>query len=532
MSGSNDRVLDWGAVAFDAPDGLAVVDSAGRFVQVNEAAAALCGRSAADLAGVPAPFSLARDDFDSHGGLLEDGAGEHACTWAPTEGVRREFAYRARQVSGHPGLTIVAFRDVTDEQHRQRRVAAIARTSVKLASEGSLAVTLDALAHEVLQTDALAGVQIMTIDDGGILQIMGSAGVRRSPDFFDRLLQCRDRGAELMTMEAYQRGEPVVVPNRWQAIQSDPAWQPLHEYMSELDWESFVSVPLMIRGRAHGVLNAYFAPGQVVGPRSMEFLVAMADQAAVAVDYATLLQREREDARREERQRLARDLHDSIVQQVFSISMQAKSMAVLGARGTLLPADSVRRIADEVGTLSRTVLADLRAMVHELRPPFQSEVGLDEALRALGESTKNRTGLRFTTVVGQGLEQISGDMAEDVYRIIAEAIHNVVKHADAGKVVIRISVRGGRLTASVTDDGKGIHRAQQESSGKAEGYGLSTMRERAQQWGGTLRVGPRAKAAGTMVRVTIPLPFRMAAVPGGQSLGRSGVGTAHVPGDT
>lgn len=114
MSGSgdrlelyDDRVLDWGAVAFDAPDGLAVVDSAGRFAQVNEAAAALCGRSGVDLTGLPAPFSLTRDDFGNHVGLLEHGPGEQVCLWAPSAEARREFAYRARQVSGHPSLTVV-----------------------------------------------------------------------------------------------------------------------------------------------------------------------------------------------------------------------------------------------------------------------------------------------------------------------------------------------------------------------------------------------------------------------------------------
>src|SRR5690606_3633925 len=123
-------------------------------------------------------------------------------------------------------------------------------------------------------------------------------------------------------------------------------------------------------------------------------------------------------------QRLARDLHDSIVQQVFSISMQAKSMEVLGRRGDAVPSEQVRRIADEVGTLSRTVLADLRAMVHELRPSSAAELdGLEEAIRALVDSTANRTGLRFTLEIGHGLERVRGEQAEDVYRIVAEAIH-------------------------------------------------------------------------------------------------------------
>ena len=93
--------------------------------------------------------------------------------------------------------------DVTGEQavdagerHRQRRVAAIARTAATLSSQGSLPTILDALAAEVLQTDALAAVQIVTLDaTGRQLRIMGSAGFGHWPDFFDRLMECRRRGA-------------------------------------------------------------------------------------------------------------------------------------------------------------------------------------------------------------------------------------------------------------------------------------------------------------------------------------------------
>ena len=155
--------------------------------------------------------------------------------------------------------------DVTD----QRRVAAIVRTAANLASQDSLTAILDALAAEVLQADALAGVQILTLDSmGSRLRIMGSAGFRHWPDFFDRLMECRQRGATLHMLDAFQRAEPVVIANRWAVIQDDPAWKPLRDYLAELEWNSFASVPLLTRGRAVGVLNAFFAPGQTVGSRT------------------------------------------------------------------------------------------------------------------------------------------------------------------------------------------------------------------------------------------------------------------------
>lgn len=397
--------------------------------------------------------------------------------------------------------------DVTGERHRQRRVAAIARTAAKLASQGSVTATLDALASEVVQADALAGVQIMTLDPTSrALRIMGSAGFRHQADFFDRLMECQRRGAPLLMLDAFRRGEPAVVAGRWTAIRDDPAWEPLRDYLSAPAWDFFASVPLTVRGQSVGVLNAFFAPGQAIGPTTLEFLTAMAEQAAIAVDYAALLRRERDSARREERQRLARDLHDSVVQQVFSISMQAKSMEVLGRRGGSVPAEAMLRIADEVGLLSRTALADLRAMVGEMRPSSGAELGVEEAIRALADSTANRAGLRFQLAVAGPQERVKGEMSEDIYRIVAEAIHNVIKHAEAGQVVIRLTVRGDRFTATVADDGRGIGEAMSGAvaAGPAAGYGLTAMRERAERWGGTVTVRP-CRGPGTIVRLVVPL---------------------------
>jgi signal transduction histidine kinase len=294
----------------------------------------------------------------------------------------------------------------------------------------------------------------------------------------------------------------VVVPERWRTDRDKPQWEPLREYHEKLDWDWFASVPLMIRGRAEGVLNAFFAAGRVVGQPEVDFLVSLAEQAAVALDYAALLRYERDVARREERQRLARDLHDSIVQQVFSIGLQAKSMDVLGGGTAPVPAENVRRIATEVGTLSRTVLADLRAMVHELRPSATAELGLDEAIRALVRSTSNRTGLGFSMIVGNSLARVPAELAEDVYRIVAEAIHNVVKHADAHRVTIRCSLRNRNLTVAIADDGRGLDGSAVEP---ADGYGLTTMRERAEKWGGSVQIRQHADA-GTKVRAVLPIP--------------------------
>jgi signal transduction histidine kinase len=270
-----------------------------------------------------------------------------------------------------------------------------------------------------------------------------------------------------------------------------------------------------------GILNAFFAPGQVVGETEMEFLLAMAEQAAMAVDQAALLERERDVVRREERQKLARDLHDSVVQQVFSMMMQARSLGVLVERGLPPSPDAVAKVADDLSGSAEAVLADLRGMVVELRPAAATADGLVSALQSLVDTTSARTGVHVSLDLADPAAEISavdGDVLEDVYRVVAEALHNSVKHADASTVSVRLAVTTHgtrrRLVAEVTDDGRGIDAAGAEPTGGSgsSGVGMTVMRERAARWGGAVRVRQPA-GGGTSVRLTLPLPTSLPAKP-------------------
>ena len=438
------------------------------------------------------------------------------------------------------------------ERHRQRRVAAIARTAANLASQGSLPAILDALAAEVLQTDALAAVQIVTLDaTGRQLRIMGSAGFGHWPDFFDRLMECRRRGAALRMLDAFRQTEPVLVANRWAIIRDDPAWAPIREYLSELEWESFASIPMMARGQPVGILNAFFAPGQAMEPRTIEFLAAMADQAAIAVDYANLLRHTSDGARRDERQRLARDLHDSIVQQVFSISMQAKSLEVLAGRG----AAAARRNSGA----RRGGAADRRRGRRACPAPCSPTCGrwstscacrrrpTSAALRRRSgpspTSTANRTGLKFSVSAGHGLEQVGGRAGRG--RLPDRRRGDPQRRAARGGGEGDHPAGHARRPAdrrAVADDGQGIGRRcrpgqdtgtrDSVSPGQrdpAAGYGLTTMRERAERWGGTVTVGP-GRSSGTVVRLAVPLDGGIPLAPTGPPV-RSAARREAGPGD-
>ncbi|MFC6087318.1 GAF domain-containing protein [Sphaerisporangium aureirubrum] len=468
-------------------DGLAVLDPQGRFVLANPAAAHILGVPARDLAGRAAPFDL--------------GAGDDPChaPWAAPDGRGRYLEYRIAPVPG--GGRAVWFRDVTEALLEQERLTAIVRAASSVADLGSLRATLDAVAREVVMTGNIAAVQILALDDPqDELRVLGMAGFGDARDFTQRLSACRRLGARVRFMDAFLRGEPVVVLHRKPMIMADPDWGPLHAIMDHPDWDSFVAMPLVVRGRTLGVINAYYAPGEDPGDNSLAFLKAMADHAAVAVDTAALVAAQRS----RERRRLARDLHDSVVQQLFSMRMQAKALrAQLDRPGADVA--SVRAGAEELAELSQSALSDLRGLVFELRPLDLAEHGLVDAVRVHATGLAARTGLAVDVrCSGEVAHGLSVDAQEDLYRIVQEALHNVVKHAHATDVRVRFDrPPGGGAAVEVTDNGCGLGRATGTAEPGRGTLGLVSMRERAERWGGTLAAGPHA-AGGWSVRVTLP----------------------------
>jgi signal transduction histidine kinase len=200
------------------------------------------------------------------------------------------------------------------------------------------------------------------------------------------------------------------------------------------------------------------------------------------------------------------------VQQVFSMMMQARSLGVLVDRGLAPPPEKVAQVADDLSGSAEAVLADLRGMVVELRPATGTERGLISALRSLIETTRARTELSVELDVddpAHELSRLDADLLEDVYRIVAEALHNSVKHAAAARVVIHLSVTSHgsrrRVLAEVTDDGCGLGGGADPASGPASsGLGMAVMQERAARWGGVVRVRD-LPSRGARMQLTLPL---------------------------
>jgi signal transduction histidine kinase len=204
---------------------------------------------------------------------------------------------------------------------------------------------------------------------------------------------------------------------------------------------------------------------------------------------------EAERAVQEERQRLSRELHDSVSQALYSIALGVKTARVQVDRDPAGVAESLDFI---LGQAERG-LAEMRALIFELRPEALEQEGLAVALRKQADAIQTRHRIQVETTLGDEPE-VPLPVKEALYRIAQEALHNTVKHAGAQNVQVSLACLNGGIALEIRDDGKGF-----DPSGSFPGHlGLHSMRERATGLGGTLAV-ESAAGRGTLIRVQIPI---------------------------
>ena len=245
------------------------------------------------------------------------------------------------------------------------------------------------------------------------------------------------------------------------------------------------------------------APGEAFTPSDRRLLEDLARRAGVAVHAARLtadLQHSREQlvtAREEERRRLRRDLHDGLGPRLAALTLK------VGSARSLYPQDpgGADALLAELEDDMEVTLTDLRRLVYDLRPPALDQLGLLGAIRDAAERYESglaANGPRISIDAPNELSPLPAAVEVAAYRIVQEALTNVVRHARAGYCTVRLT-SGDELELEITDDGVGFpadHRS---------GVGLNSMRERAAELGGTCVVEP-APSGGTRVLARLPLP--------------------------
>jgi PAS domain S-box-containing protein len=200
----------------------------------------------------------------------------------------------------------------------------------------------------------------------------------------------------------------------------------------------------------------------------------------------------------EERQRLARDLHDSVTQSLYSVTLLAE---VARRRARAGDAAATLEQIDRLGELSQQCLREMRLLVYELRPAMVEEVGLVGALRQRLEAVEQRSGVRVQLMADDD-HRIPLSMQDELFRVAEEALNNALKHAQASNLTVHLRTANGTVELDIADNGRGFDPGQAELSG---GQGLSNMRERVTRLGGRFDIDT-AVGQETTIRVRLGLP--------------------------
>src|SRR5919202_1561161 len=376
-------------------------------------------------------------------------------------------------------------------------VGALLDAARDLASTLELRPLLEVLLDHLKRLVDYAGTSIWQLE-GDELTFLGFRG----PRAFDPNV-ARTVRFETPRMGAHwsrlAHGEPIRMPDIWdnsdvaqmfQRVVGGSAMRPSLDVITSLMW-----VPLIVRDRPIGLLSLTSPRFDAFSPRDATLALAIARQAAVAIENARLHERARQAAGLEERQRLAREMHDSVTQSLYGISLYAEAAGRALADGE---SESAAANMREIGETTREALAETRLLLFELRPPLLEEQGLAAALRTRLQAVESRAGLEVEFEChGQG--RLALDQEQELFRLAQEALNNVLKHAHARRVQVCLELAADRAVLEVADDGAGFEPAL----GGGGGFGLPGMRERAERLGGTLQI-ESAPGAGTRVRVEVP----------------------------
>lgn len=383
---------------------------------------------------------------------------------------------------------------------REHRVAASLRETLRvLNSNRSLDEILQFIvrqAREILYAQAAAIYR--PVGQSGIMQIQAQEGLSEQ-----YVREARIPFGRLATGNAAVQRKPVAIPDVNQRLQNTGAGAALDEESEAIliqlstRYRALLAVPMIFpKGEVYGTLDLYFDEPQDFQDEDIALACAYSDQAVLAIENARLSQRVEQAAILSERDRLARDLHDTVTQTLFSASLIADVLPVLWEQD-----ESHGRLAlQELRKLSCGALAEMRMLLFELRPEALLQADIFTLLRQQVEAFTSRTRIPAVFQTERFECQLPADAKIALYRVTQELLHNIEKHAQAGRVAVildrveppanaqrsQMHCRLCKLCVRlvVADDGRGFDPATITS----DHMGLNFIRERVKDIGGSIQI--------------------------------------------
>ena len=265
---------------------------------------------------------------------------------------------------------------------------------------------------------------------------------------------------------------------------------------------SWIGIPLMIRSEVTGLLSLTHNQPGFYTQRHARLAQTITNQVAIAIENARLYEKAQDLATLEERHRIARELHDSVTQLLYGITLYCtaagRSIRSLGAQAAA-PCQQVEMNLAEIKDTALQALQEMRLLILELDPPLLQEAGLQAALQASLEAIESRTSLQ-TSLTGNEIGRLPRTIEPELYRIAMEALNNLVRYARAQRVSVDLQSRGGWIFMEIRDNGVGFNLAQARNNG---GMGLHSMEQRARKLGGRLEITSNP-GSGTCIRAEVP----------------------------
>jgi len=284
-------------------------------------------------------------------------------------------------------------------------------------------------------------------------------------------------------------------PYRARDIREDPRfewWPDAHPRMT-----SFLGVPIVSKGNVIGAFYLSDKNGASEFTAEDQSTIEMlAAHAAVAIENARLYERSRELSVIEERNRLARELHDSVTQVLFAVALKAETAAALAETD---PRRAKQEI-DIVNGLARDAAREMRSLIFELRPAELEGEGFIATLEKHVDVLK-RVYQREITFRDDGYEPMPPEKEAKLFRIVQESLNNAIKHSEAATITVTATASSGLATIVVSDDGKGFDLSAADL--RSRRLGLTSMEERSEELGGVLTID--SSPTGTRVTVGVPL---------------------------
>jgi len=278
-------------------------------------------------------------------------------------------------------------------------------------------------------------------------------------------------------------------------LESLPLPEPVCEYARENNLLSGLIVPLISREIIQGFLIlAKDESGSTFDENEITLAETIATDIAAAIENDRLTEQARLASVDAERQRLARELHDSVTQSIYSLTLLSSGWESMARQGFLEnPADAFHRL----GAVGQQALREMRLLIHQLRPTILEEEGLVNAIQQRLDIVESRSNIDVKMVVQRDFKDLPNKIEDELFCIAQEALNNSLRHAKAESVIVRIEEEQGIITLSVEDDGIGYN-----TSTKHSGMGLRNMQERADSISGELSIRSEAEH-GTRVTIKV-----------------------------